>query len=633
MIAKHAHARGNGPRAKRMTCCLAAAVLISTGIAPAAAQTFTTYATPTINPANQQPINLSAPTGITAGPDGNIWYTLPAAGDHAYIGKITTGGQITTYYLGFRENPQQITVGPDGALWYPEDGVNPVHKSIGRISTTGVNTRFQLASDDIRLSGITAGPDGNLWFTKHVVGADTIDAIGRMTPGGSVTEFPIPTHSADAKIILVGPDNALWFIESGKPPQAFQDPYKIGRITTSGTITEFPISFEGTTCQPAGFAKGSDGNLWFACGGLNRLGRMTTAGQVTVFPTVFSEKRAITRGADGALWYIGDGDRIGRMTTDGAETVYDLLPRPQGESGMAWHNLTLGPDNNIWLAGDGGTTTKGYIGKFVPPVIPASPTTIVSAILPTTRSVATKDSAPPKGLNVASAFNSTINTGTKPGIACGLSAGVSVPNATFGYQTTNPATNAVTGTPNTPADIPAGGTQTYVFSFTASAAFAPVDVPIIAKCNNSDAAPTVTGLTTFQVSAADNVADVIALAATVQNDGVVHLPGPSGVSVFAVATSNVGASSAITVSADTGATSLPVTITICQSNPQTGQCLAAPTPTVTLTMANGATPTFSAFVQATGTVPFDPAHNRIFMRFKDSGGTSRGATSVAATTQ
>ena len=45
-----------------------------------------------------------------------------------------------------------------------------------------------------------------------------------------------------------------------------------------------------------------------------------------------------------------------------------------------------------------------------------------------------------------------------------------------------------------------------------------------------------------------------------------------------------------------------------------------------------ATPTFGIFIQGNGNVPFDPAVNRIFVRFKDSGGVTRGSTSVAVRT-
>jgi hypothetical protein len=47
----------------------------------------------------------------------------------------------------------------------------------------------------------------------------------------------------------------------------------------------------------------------------------------------------------------------------------------------------------------------------------------------------------------------------------------------------------------------------------------------------------------------------------------------------------------------------------------------------------GQTPTFAIFVSATGLVAFDPAVNRIFVRFKDAGAVTRGSTSVAVRTQ
>jgi hypothetical protein len=65
-------------------------------------------------------------------------------------------------------------------------------------------------------------------------------------------------------------------------------------------------------------------------------------------------------------------------------------------------------------------------------------------------------------------------------------------------------------------------------------------------------------------------------------------------------------------------------------------CINPPVPTtapVTTSIAGNATPTFAFFVASTGSVPFDPALNRIFVRFKDAGGVTRGSTSVAVRTQ
>ena len=100
-----------------------------------------------------------------------------------------------------------------------------------------------------------------------------------------------------------------------------------------------------------------------------------------------------------------------------------------------------------------------------------------------------------------------------------------------------------------------------------------------------------------------------------------------------MATVNVGATGNITATADTGGVTMPVNLLLCQTNPMTGACLAAPSSSVTTTINANATPTFGIFVQGTGNVSFNPATNRIFVRFKDSGNVTRGSTSVAVRTQ
>src|SRR5262249_55516993 len=143
-------------------------------------------------------------------------------------------------------------------------------------------------------------------------------------------------------------------------------------------------------------------------------------------------------------------------------------------------------------------------------------------------------------------------------------------------------------------------------------------------------APIASGINTLLFTAsATPVPDIVALAATASNDGVVRVANGAG--AFSVATINMGATGVITASADTGGAALPVTINVCQTNPATSACMASPAPSVTVTILPGATPTFGIFVTATGTVPFDPSNNRVFVRFKDNV-TTRGSTSVAVTT-
>ena len=243
---------------------------------------------------------------------------------------------------------------------------------------------------------------------------------------------------------------------------------------------------------------------------------------------------------------------------------------------------------------------------------------LVSAVLPASRSVQVGDTA--------TAFATIINTGSVTATGCD----VSLPSpiaATFTYQTTDPATNLLTGTANTPADIPPGGSQSFVFAITPTAPIAPVDLDLLFGCSNTSPAPVFSGLNTLQFSAAATpVPDIVALSATLQGDGIVRV---NGTGVFAVATVNLGASGEITVSADTGAVGLPVQMALCETDPATGVCLSAIGSTVTTTVNTDATPTFGVFITGSGEIAFDPVNHRINVRFHDETNRLVGATSVA----
>ncbi len=252
-------------------------------------------------------------------------------------------------------------------------------------------------------------------------------------------------------------------------------------------------------------------------------------------------------------------------------------------------------------------------------------TPLLAAVLPSSRSVQVG--------TPATVFATIINSGLTAAGACEL-APLTPLAATFGFQATDPSTNQITGQPNTPVDIPAGVSQSFVFTLTPTAPFAPIEVTLSFDCVNTEPALSVTGVNTLLLSAsATPIPDIVALAATLSNDGTVHIPGTSGTGVFAVATVNVGATGTITIAADTGGASLPVSILLCETSPMTGTCLAPPSNSVTTQIAANATPTFDLFVTGGGLVRFAPMENRIFVRFLDAGGVTRGSTSVAVRTQ
>src|SRR6266478_1473060 len=80
--------------------------------------------------------------------------------------------------------PLGITAGPDGALWFTEN----IGNKIGRITTAGAFTEFTVPTTSSHPIGITTGPDGALWFTEL-----QSTKIGRITTAGAFTEFTVPT--------------------------------------------------------------------------------------------------------------------------------------------------------------------------------------------------------------------------------------------------------------------------------------------------------------------------------------------------------------------------------------------------------------------------------------------------------
>ncbi len=132
----------------------------------------------------QYPIPFGLNPGpLTAGPDGAIWFAgIDINGGNA-IGRVTTSGVFSEY----SGQPGQIgqvlglTAGPDGALWFtnysvPGDTGFYPYPPIGRITTGGTITTYGSAYDEEGAMAITAGPDGAMWFNDHLN-----DTLGRIT--------------------------------------------------------------------------------------------------------------------------------------------------------------------------------------------------------------------------------------------------------------------------------------------------------------------------------------------------------------------------------------------------------------------------------------------------------------------
>lgn len=109
-----------------------------------------------------------------------------------------------------------------------------------------------------------------------------------------------------------------------------------------------------------------------------------------------------------------------------------------------------------------------------------------------------------------------------------------------------------------------------------------------------------------------------------------HVPGTTGTAIVATAAVNIGAGAAMTMVPST-TSSLPVALSICETNPD-GSCKATPGTSISRTLNNNETATFTVFAQGSGNIAFDPANNRVRLDFVDSAGVIRGQTSAALRT-
>jgi streptogramin lyase len=304
------------------------------------------------------PPSQFVPGTITAGPDGNLWFTEIMQNGSVQAGKIeriTPTGTLSEFSLPSANTlATDIITGPDGNLWFTAGD------KIARITPMGKISEFPLPSANTFLSSITTGPDGNLWFTEQQ------GKIGRMTLTGKVSEFSLPFHQYPAGsnpikapagsaqgeplAITAGPDGNLWFTEIGPVGVGSS----IGRITTAGKITEFPLPSANTL--PSSITAGSDGNIWFTEIGTNNgpseIGVISPQGKIREFTLSHYTLGSITRGPDGNLWFTEfqygvtgtTAGKIGSITTAGKISYF---PLPTSSNSPT--SITFGTDHTLWF--------------------------------------------------------------------------------------------------------------------------------------------------------------------------------------------------------------------------------------------------------------------------------------------
>ena len=210
-------------------------------------------------PSTNEYVTGSGPSGVTRGPDGNVWFVEATANR---VGRVTPAGTVTAFSAGI-----DVALRPD-----------EYHGGSRRQSLVhGVQPRSHRAHHAGRRRDRMGRPGRRSRAARHH------GRPGRQPLVHPVRERPDRGHLANRRDpnafsitgsgdspygIAAGPDGNLWFTENGSS--------EIGRMTTSGVLTEFTLP---SGSQPTGITRGPDGNMWFTLNANpGSIGRITPAG-------------------------------------------------------------------------------------------------------------------------------------------------------------------------------------------------------------------------------------------------------------------------------------------------------------------------------------------------------------------
>jgi streptogramin lyase len=304
------------------------------------------------------------PWSITAGPDGNVWFTADAhkAGTSLFVGRLTAAGALATFPLkGDLVDFQQITAGADGNLWVATDG------PLARVTPQGEISYVHAGG--LGSQAVAAGPDGNIWYS-------TLSWVGWVSPTGAKRQ-----HYGAAFGTAIGygcgavtlPGESLAFTADGVLWAASFEDRAIDRLAT-GPRRPPPvrrlIARHGAMRDANSMVRGRAGSVWIGTRGA--IMHVLESGRRRVYhPALHDWAPALARAPHGGVWFVY-ADGIGRLSASGRVHRYPigsgigtLAP---GSAGMVW--FTDQPRRAI-----GVLTASGHVSR-IPLSRTAAPGTI-----------------------------------------------------------------------------------------------------------------------------------------------------------------------------------------------------------------------------------------------------------------
>jgi len=186
-------------------------------------------------------------------------------------------------------------------------------------------------------------PDGSIWWTGMYA-----SLVGRVDPKtGEMKEFPLPPTARPHTII---PDAAgnIWYTGNSNATLGKLDP-KTGKIT----------EYKTTARDPHSMVLHRNGMIYFTAQNARVIGRFSPqTGETSEIPTE-PNPYGIQMASDGTLWIAFNGtNKIGALNPDSLAIKYYEVP----DAASRIRRLGIASDGSVWY----GNFTRGTIGRLDP---------------------------------------------------------------------------------------------------------------------------------------------------------------------------------------------------------------------------------------------------------------------------
>ena len=299
---------------------LAAAVVLVAALAWAPAA----VAVPTVSGIFPLGTEINDNNKIVAGPDGNMWFTLPGK----KVGSITPAGVVQEFELNKIENTIGIAAGPEGRIWVVATG-----KATSFLPSDPKGTEQDYESALINGEpNIVLGPENMFWVASA-------NAVAKFSPAnfkGTITEVKLTGELAPKDIDVAGPLIAI--ADNDKDPVTEKG--RVVTFTAAGVQQDFAIP-----SSSQGLAGAPNGQIGFSSplAKPEQAGLITPPGPASSFE-LLGDPFGVAYGSDQAFWIVQFANGgLTRLTSNGQTSFLGGLPKETARQ------VAAGPGNTLWV--------------------------------------------------------------------------------------------------------------------------------------------------------------------------------------------------------------------------------------------------------------------------------------------